>query len=91
MWEVATVGLFVCTRGACMHVGQGGSRTRVCCTNTPCVLGGGSRVKWTLSFSRCDSTNSGGGESPASRRPNEEGVVLLVQWESEGEVEEIRG
>lgn len=35
--------------------------------------------------------HSGSGGSAASPRPNEEGVVLGVQWEKEGEAEEING
>lgn len=46
-------------------------------------------VKQTLSCLCCSPTNSGSGGSPASRRPNEKGVGLGVQWGKKGGWEEI--
>lgn len=79
VWEIVALGLFVFSRGVC--VCKGVSFMHVCSEQTVCF---GVPVKWTLSGLCGSLARSSITGNPARPRPNEEGVVLGLQWEKVG-------
>lgn len=77
VWEIVALGLFVFSRGVC--VCKGVSFMHVCS-----VSSFGVPVKWTLSGLCGSLAHSSITGNPARPRPNEEGVVLGLQWEKVG-------